>query len=213
MNVPGAGNKRIRIAALTGAALVCLYAAFGYLVAPFVLRDRIVEAAARAGIDLRVGAVRTDPFFLTVRLVEPRLSAGRANLMLAAPSARARVKWASLWHRTLIVERVSLDEGSLLYSPGGAERRIELGNLAVEATGLELREGRDGRYTASATLGERACFFSCSALMAEISVSPVPPESCFGGTMARPAPSTSITTLVTRPLRTSSTRSCTSPTS
>ena len=57
-------RRRTFIAGLVVALLVVLYTAAGYLLAPTLVRNALLEQAARAGLQARIGSVVTHPFAL-----------------------------------------------------------------------------------------------------------------------------------------------------
>jgi len=110
--------RKLALLAGVAGALVGLYAVFGFLVAPSLVRSTLVQRAAEAGYDLRVGKVATNPFSLSahiddVQLVmregEPLFTTRRASVELAGA--------ASLWRRTWIVDALRLEEPVLSALP------------------------------------------------------------------------------------------------
>src|SRR3954468_1629188 len=103
--------RKLALIAGVAAALVGVYAVFGFLVAPSLLRSELVGRAADAGYDLRLAKVATNPFSLTARADdvqlttrdgEPLFNVRRASIDLAGA--------ASLWRRMWIVDGLSLQD-------------------------------------------------------------------------------------------------------
>jgi hypothetical protein len=68
---------------IAGAAIlvVLLYAVAGFLVLPAVLTKRLADAARGAGYDLKIGALRTNPFTLAVQAEHVQLAHGGAPVL------------------------------------------------------------------------------------------------------------------------------------
>ena len=131
------------------ASLVFAYAAAGYLLAPRFVHDQLIERAHAAGIELRIGSVRTDPFGLRVALHDVEVVLPRA----AAFARRARIDlaWSSLWRRGWIVERARVTDGTVRLGT-----RLSLQALTLDAHDLSTLGGAAGTFEASARLAGRA---------------------------------------------------------
>jgi hypothetical protein len=92
--------------------LAGLYAAAGYWLLPGYLEKRLVAEAARLGYQLRLRAVRTDPFRLNVELEGAELALDK-DLRLSADRVQASLKLASLISRDFLPERISLARGAI----------------------------------------------------------------------------------------------------
>ena len=169
--------RRLAIAAALVALLVAVYAAFGYLVAPRLLRDALVERAAAAGFELRLGAIATHAFSLSADAYDVQLSTREHRRLLQARRASVDLSAASLWRRAWVLERVGLEAPVLYGLPSGgkageaqlpplivsdlsiSDGRVELADvprlhaLALEAHDLSTLQGHENRFTASARLG------------------------------------------------------------
>ena len=131
------------------ASLLFAYAAAGYLLAPRFVHDELIERAHAAGIELRIGSVRTDPFGLRVALHDVEVVMPRA----AAFARRARIDlaWSSLWRRGWIVERARVTDGTVRLGT-----RLSLQALTLDAHDLSTLDGAAGTFEASARLAGRA---------------------------------------------------------
>lgn len=167
-------RNRLSIAAGVLALLLAAYAAAGYWLAPRLLRDALVDLAARHGVVLRLDAVHTDPFTLRVRLDGIELLGADGRAFAAARRARAELAWSSLQQRMWIVEQARLEQPRLEFdqlperqpAQGGGEPppllvreaivedgalRFAAADLALEALRVELHNvstapGASGRY-------------------------------------------------------------------
>ena len=133
-------RKAAWIAGAVVATVLAIYAAVGYLLAPSLVRRALIERAAAAGLDLRVGAISTDPFLLVVEGRDVRLSSQKGQEIGSAQDARVDLSWASLWRRDWVIDRVTLSEGTL--SVQGTPR---LDHLQLDGAGE--------RFRASAAMG------------------------------------------------------------
>lgn len=95
-------------AAAAAAVLVALYAAAGWWLAPRLLRDALAGQAAARGLELRLGAVHTHPFALSVELEAVELLDEGGRRLAAAEALDADIAWASLWRGAWIVQRAEL---------------------------------------------------------------------------------------------------------
>jgi uncharacterized protein involved in outer membrane biogenesis len=172
-------HKRLLVGAVLAIALVALYAALGNLVAPSLVRKQLVERAAAAGYDLRVGAIATHPFLLVVDAYDVQLSTREGKRLAFARRASVDLAWSSLWQRAWVLDLVALDAPVLRgLPPRGAARaegpaalppivvheltvesgRLELPNvprlesLRLEAHGVATRGAEGNAFSASARL-------------------------------------------------------------
>jgi outer membrane protein OmpA-like peptidoglycan-associated protein len=177
------GSKRVvLIGAAAVAALVGLYAAAGYWLAPRFIRDTLVERARAAGFDLRIGKARTYPFALSLELHDAQLATLDGHPVFSVQRAAADISAGSLFSRRWLVQRVALERPVLMAVPairskagasgsGGGLPAVELReawitngvvalpgvprleNVAVTAHRLSTL-GDAGTYEAAATLAE-----------------------------------------------------------
>ncbi|MGQ0752863.1 MAG: DUF748 domain-containing protein [Betaproteobacteria bacterium] len=106
-------RRWIGVAGIAG-TLVLLYALLGFALAPRLIESRLVEAALNHGLEARVETIRANPFLLTVNLQGVRLlDRDRDVLHVSAKHATLDLTWASLWRRTWIVDRATLEEPEL----------------------------------------------------------------------------------------------------
>jgi outer membrane protein OmpA-like peptidoglycan-associated protein len=110
--------RRTLVVAAALVALVALYAALGYWVAPGYVRQALADLAADRGLVLDLAVVRTDPFALRVELEQVGLRGPKGAVFARAERATADLAWASLWRRGWIVQHVHL-----------ASPQIEIGEL------------------------------------------------------------------------------------
>jgi len=93
-------------------ALAALYAAAGYWLLPGYLRQQLVAEAARLGHELKLEAVRTDPFRLSAELQGAELTLTE-DVRVSARRVRVELKLASLLSKDLLPERISLAGGAV----------------------------------------------------------------------------------------------------
>ena len=108
------GMRKAVFAASIVALLVVLYAAAGHWLAPRFVRNALVEQAQRAGLELRIEEVRTDPFALKVTLEDIRVLTGDGAELARAHSAAADIAWASLWRSWRAARIASRARGSIM---------------------------------------------------------------------------------------------------
>src|SRR5688500_10038395 len=172
--------RKAAIAASILGLLVLLYAAAGHWLAPRFVRAALVERAQRLGFELRIEAVRTDPFAFSVALQGIELLGADGRVRGAAHSAHADVAWASLWRPAWIVQRAELrqprvevsgplarggspqEDGSghfevreLTVSDGAvhfidSSRELKLEALQLEVSGLSTQASEPARYQLAA---------------------------------------------------------------
>jgi hypothetical protein len=171
--------RKALLAAAVAGTLVVLYAAAGYWLAPRLVRDALLERAARAGLELRLAQVRTDPFALRVHLDGVELRDLKGGTLAAAAGASADLAWASLWRREWIVQHAMLRQPGIEVNwplprngqaPAGqpaftvekasiaegavrfahGTRRLALEGIELEMSGLSSRADAPARYSLSA---------------------------------------------------------------
>lgn len=107
------------------ALLVALYAAAGYLLAPRLIRDALLERAARAGLQAQVEAIDTHPFALTLDAYDVQLATNAGERLLHAQRVSLDFAWSSLWRRAWVIERLAVVRPVLTAWPsfagGGAD--------------------------------------------------------------------------------------------
>jgi len=127
--------------------LVTLYAAAGYWLAPRFVREALEDQAKRAGLELRMRAVRTDPFLLRVALSGVELNGSDGHKLAAAQAASADLAWSSLWRRAWTVKKLAL-QGGELHAPGVA---IPVTDVRLDASGLSMA-GPTAEYSIAARI-------------------------------------------------------------
>ena len=159
--------------------LVALYAALGYLVAPSLIRNALVERAAQAGLDLRLGAIAMHPFTGALDARDVELATRAGERLANAGRVTVELQFASLWRSAWLLSRVALEEPALYALPvtrraAGQtaqkmppvvvrELAVERGVLALpslprlEALQVSVRDlatlpGHDNAYNASAAI-------------------------------------------------------------
>src|SRR5690242_6075468 len=134
--------RKLALAAGVAAALVALYALFGFLAAPSLVRRTLVERAAEAGFDLRLGKLATNPFSLAVRADDVRLATRDGTPVFTARGASVDLAGAaSLWRRTWVVDALRLQEPVLSALPRGAGTTAGGSRVAVIVRTLEIAGG------------------------------------------------------------------------
>jgi hypothetical protein len=119
-------------------ALAGLYAAAGYWLLPGYVSERLVAEAERLGYELRLGAVRTDPFRLRVDLEDAKLALA-GNVDVTARQVRAHLRLASLLARDFLPQRVTLSHGA-----------VDLADSRIEPVALDLQRQPDATYRITA---------------------------------------------------------------
>src|SRR4051794_19988229 len=84
---------------LAAALLIAAYAAAGFWAFPRWLGDRLVETAAATGHELKIGAIRVNPFTLVLEADRVRLARGDAPPLLELGQLRADFELWSLLRR------------------------------------------------------------------------------------------------------------------
>ncbi|HYX65106.1 MAG TPA: DUF748 domain-containing protein [Burkholderiales bacterium] len=163
--------------------LVALYAALGYLAAPSLLRNALVQRAAAAGYELRIDKLRTNPFSLVADAYGVQLSRNEKPL-LEARGASLDLGWPSLWRHAWVLDRLAL-EAPVLYAlpplakageegagawPAVVIRSLQstdgtvrlaslprLEKLQLQARDFSTLEGHGNGFQASATLASGGC--------------------------------------------------------
>src|SRR5205085_11724348 len=97
----------------------------------------LIERAAGAGFDLRIGAMRAQPFRLAFAASDVQLATRDGKRLAQARRASVDLAAASLWRRTWIVQRAALEAPVLYALPvvhgnGGAPPPVVLHELAVQ---------------------------------------------------------------------------------
>jgi len=171
-------RRGLLIGAAAVAALVAIYAAAGYWLAPGFLHNRLIDAARQAGFHLRIEKVSTHPFALSVELHDVQMSTVEGKRLFYVQRAVADLSAASLFRRRWILQSVALDQPVLSALPaaagkgaGGQLPRVEVreanvANGVLSLSGLPRIEnvsiathslstfGEAGKYEATATLAE-----------------------------------------------------------
>jgi hypothetical protein len=133
--------RKLGLLAGVAGALLALYAVFGFLVAPSLVRSTLVQRAAAAGYDLRVGKVAINPFSLAARADDMRLAPRDGEPFFSARRVSVDLAGAtSLWRRTWIVDALRLEEPVLSAlpgagAPGGGSRRFAVVVRELAITG------------------------------------------------------------------------------
>ncbi|MEO5661498.1 MAG: DUF748 domain-containing protein, partial [Polaromonas sp.] len=128
-------TQRLKQAALVLAALVLLYAAAGFLLAPWLAEHRLAPwLQERLGRGVSVGAVRTNPFLLTLEVRDVRIEGKHGSPIIAFDKLSAHLDWAGLFRRIWTVDTLALQglRVHLVREPGG---RLNLAELAQRFAG------------------------------------------------------------------------------
>jgi uncharacterized protein involved in outer membrane biogenesis len=122
-------RSRLLWAAAALAGLVGLYAFVGYRVAPGWLRTQAIEHVRKTyGRELRIGAVRVDPFRLQLEVQDLAFPDADGQAMLGFRRLFVDFQLASLWRRALVFRDVGLDAPLLraVIRPDGAMNLADL---------------------------------------------------------------------------------------
>src|SRR5688572_28872469 len=124
-----------------------LYAAAGYWLLPRYVSERLIAEAARLGYELRIAAVRTDPFRLRVELRDAQLAVAE-NLTVSAPRVRAQLSLSSLLARDFVPQRIALSDGAV----DAGDNRIRPLQLALQRQPGRYRVALQGPVAAQGEL-------------------------------------------------------------
>jgi len=94
------------VAGMVAAALS--YAAAGFLLAPRLIGESLVERAKESGAELGFQRIALDPFLLILRLDGIHLALPQEAAVVTAPRASIDLAWASLWSLRWTVTNVAL---------------------------------------------------------------------------------------------------------
>jgi hypothetical protein len=111
------------------AGLVGLYALIGYRIAPGIVHDQAVKFVRDTyGRELRLGAIRIDPFQLQAEVSDLALPDADGKQMLAFRRLFVDFEIASIWKRTLIFKDVILEAPQVraVIRPDGAINLLDL---------------------------------------------------------------------------------------
>ena len=135
-------RRRLLVAAGALALLVALYAALGFLAAPSLLRNALVQRAAAAGYELRIDKLRTNPFSLVADAYGVQLSRNEKPL-LEARGASVDLGSPSFWRHAWVLDRVAL-EAPVLYALPPPAKAGEEGAGAWPAVVIRSLQSTDG---------------------------------------------------------------------
>src|SRR5580765_6856510 len=171
--------RKLALTAAIAAALLGVYAVFGFLVAPSLVRSALLQRAAKAGYDLRLSNVAINPFSLAAHADDVQLATRDGERLVSVRRASLDLAGAaSLWRRTWIIDGLSLRDpvvSALPHAagtpPAGASRvalvvrdlTIDGGVLALpgiprlERVGLQARDlsllgGHENAFSINAAL-------------------------------------------------------------
>ena len=105
----GLARKLLLVVVLI-AALVGIYAAFGYRTVPALVKSKAQEfVRENYGRELGIGEVRFDPFALRLEIMDLVLPDADGELLLGFDRLLVDFELASLWERALVFSEVALD--------------------------------------------------------------------------------------------------------
>ena len=144
-------TRRLLVGGAAVLAVVMVYAAAGYWLAPRLLRHALEERAGALGLALTVREVRTDPFALTVHLGGVELRRAGGDRLASAQEIGVDVTWASLWREGWILQQVSVSapygeltldpQGRLNWPLGNADAKSEGRFAALRVQSLSIADG------------------------------------------------------------------------
>jgi hypothetical protein len=103
------GSKLLVIVAIV-AALVGIYAAFGYRTVPALVKSKAEEfVRENYGRELQIAEVRFDPFDLRLEIMDLALPDADGELLLGFDRLLVDFELASVWERALVFSEVALD--------------------------------------------------------------------------------------------------------
>ncbi|CDS51613.1 hypothetical protein [Polaromonas sp. CG9_12] len=141
--------QRLKQVAVVLAALVLIYAAAGFLLAPWLAEHRLAPwLQERLGRGVLVGVVRANPFLLTLEVRDVRIEGRHGSPVIAFDELSADLDWVGLFRRTWTLDRLALQglRVHLVREPGGGL------NLAELAQRLAGPDGDPGRGAQAAVL-------------------------------------------------------------
>ncbi|HET7400809.1 MAG TPA: DUF748 domain-containing protein, partial [Usitatibacter sp.] len=169
LSIPPAWQRRLRIALLSVAFLVALFAGLGFLAVPWIAKRQIESlAASELGRQATVGEVRFNPFTLRGRIGDFTLADREpGRTLLAFDSLDLDLAWDSIAKAALMVEaarlagprlRISLDaagksnvadivERAMAPRQGGGGLPFAVHNIEVEGGTVLFEDARRGHKT------------------------------------------------------------------
>src|SRR5215831_96348 len=149
-----AWRRRLRIAAIVAAALLLIFAAFGFLAVPWIAKRQIESLAmTELGRRATVGAVRFNPFTLRARISDFELADREpGHTLLGFEQLDVGLSSDSIWKRAVMVDdarlvrprlRIALDpagrsnvqdllDRAAARRSGGRQSAFALHNIEVE---------------------------------------------------------------------------------
>ena len=101
--------RALRNVLIVVAALMGLYAVAGFVVVPRILRNLVVDKADEVfGLEAAVGAVRLNPFTLSLRVEDLELDDACGSRLFALDALAVRVAAGSVARRAIVLSRVEL---------------------------------------------------------------------------------------------------------
>ncbi len=102
--------RKLLLVVVIVAALVGIYAAFGYRTVPALVQSKAQEfVRENYGRELGIGEVRFDPFNLRLEIMDLALPDADGGLLLGFDRLLVDFELASLWERALVFSEVALD--------------------------------------------------------------------------------------------------------
>ena len=136
--------RLLKRAAVVLAALVLLYAAAGFLLAPWLVQHRAGPLLQdKLGRAVSVGTVRTNPFLLTLDMRDVSIEGWHGGPVIAFDRLSADLDWVGLFRRTWTVDTLALQglRIHLVREPDGA---LNLAELAQRLAGPQGRQPAQG---------------------------------------------------------------------
>ena len=135
-------TRRLKQTAAVLAALTLLYAAAGFLLLPWLAERRLGPLLQeRLGHGVSVGAVRANPFLLTLNLRDVSIEGEHGSPVIAFDQLSADLDWAGLFRRTWTLDTLAL-QGLRIHLVRQPDGTLNLAELAQRLAGPGGEPGR-----------------------------------------------------------------------
>ena len=135
-------TRRLEQAAVVLVALILLYAAAGFLLAPWLAERRLGPMLQeRLGRVVSVGALRANPFLLSLEVRDVSIDGKHGSPVIAFDHLSADLDWAGLFRRTWTVDTLSL-QGVRIHLVREPDGTLNLAQLAQRLAGAGSESGQ-----------------------------------------------------------------------
>ena len=135
-------TRRLKQAAVALVALILLYAAAGFLLAPWFAERRLGPLLQeRLGRVVSVGAVRANPFLLSLEVRDVSIEGQHGSPVIAFDHLSADLDWVGLFRRTWTVDTLAL-QGVRIHLVREPDGTLNLAELAQRLAGPDSEPGQ-----------------------------------------------------------------------